>query len=158
MKRYFVLLAAVFASFLFVNSASADAIISGHVCVIDGNTVQIGGKSKEGKCWGGIDVFLFGSVAPSLEDTCTDKNDNTWECGKAARNFLANLIRQRSISCFHIDGAFSQNKPVVTCISGRKDLSLALILNGLAKATDQENNRYTLEETAAKKARRGMWK
>lgn len=157
-KKYLVPLAAIFVSLLFIRFAQADAIISGHVCVIDGNTLQIGGKAREGKCWGGIDVFLFGSAAPRLEDTCTDKSGNTWACGKAARNFLANLIKQRNISCFHIDGEFEQNMPVVTCISGRKDLSLALILDGLAKASDQQTDRYSLEQAAARKAGRGIWK
>jgi len=151
-------LTAIFLLTFGINPAFADAVINGPSCVIDGNTVQIGSKLKDGKCWGGIDVRLHGSVAPGLKDTCTRRDGTKWACGKAAKDALSTMIKQYSISCFHIDGEFVDKTPVVTCISGRLDLALELVKRGMAKALHDQSKRYELEETDAKRAPRGIWK
>jgi len=138
--------------------ASADAVISGPGCTIDGNTLQVGGKIKDGKCWGGIDVRLHGSIAPNLNDQCVDKGGLKWPCGVAAMKILAALIKQHSISCYHIDGEFDNGKPIVTCVSGRRDLALHMVKQGMAKALHDQSKRYELEERAAIKAKKGIWK
>ena len=143
---------------LWAGPVRADAVISGPACVIDGNTLQVGGTVKDKKCWGGINVRLHGSIAPSLNETCTDADNQTWACGKVAHTTLATLIRQRSISCYHIDGEFFVGLPIVTCISGRLDLALEMVIKGMAKALHDQSHRYELEENDAKKAKRGIWK
>lgn len=137
---------------------SADAIISGRGCAIDGNTIQIGSKLKDKKCWGGINVRLHGSIARELDAQCPTSDGNSWPCGRAARFSLDQLLKRRSITCYHIDGAFKDNVPIVTCLSGRKDLALEMVLQGVAEAAHDESKRYELEEADAKKAKRGLWK
>lgn len=153
-----ILLPVLLVSALWIGTAGADAVLSGPGCVVDGNRLQVGGKVRDGKCWGGIDVRLHGSVAPSLTDTCKDSGGNTWECGAEAKKFLAGMMRQRSLSCYHIDGEFDGGVPVVTCISGRRDLALEMVTRGMAKALHDQSNRYALEEKDAKEAKRGIWK
>lgn len=158
MRRFSIFVVILFISAQWTSSVSADAVISGPACVIDGNTLQIGGEIKNRSCWGGIDVRLHGSIAPKLHETCTDTDGNAWDCGKKAKDALARVIRRHSISCYHIDGEFEDRIPVVTCISGRADLALEMVILGMAKALQAQSNRYELEEKDAKQAKRGLWK
>ncbi|MDP6429452.1 MAG: thermonuclease family protein [Rhodospirillales bacterium] len=158
MWRFSKLVAILFIAVLYASPVSAEAIISGPPCVIDGNTIQIGGKIKDHKCWGGIDVRLHGSIAPKLTETCTGADGNVWGCGQKAKDILARMIGRRSISCYHIDGEFKDTLPIVTCISGRRDLALEMVMQGMAKAMHDQSKRYALEENDAKQAKRGLWK
>lgn len=157
-KPLFTALALLVLASLGTGPARADAVISGPGCVIDGNTLQVGGKTKDGKCWGGIDVRLHGSIAPQLNDTCKDGRGNAWQCGKVAKETLRRLVRRRPVSCYHIDGEFQDMIPVVTCISGRTDLALEMVNSGMAKALHDQTKRYELEEAQAKKTHRGLWR
>ena len=138
--------------------AIADAIISGPPCVVDGNTIQIGGKVRDGKCWGGIDVRLYGSKAPQRNKICKDSRGLEWPCGQVAASTLSDLIRLSEVACYHIDGEFIDRQPLATCISGRVDLASEMVLKGMSQVADEDNPRYILQENAAKKARRGIWK
>lgn len=150
--------AILFCTVLWAETVSADAVISGPACVIDGNTLQVGGKVKNHKCWGGIDVRLHGSIAPKLDEMCTDADAKAWDCGQKAKAALASMIKQHSISCYHIDGEFEGSIPVVTCISGRLDLALEMVMRGMAKAAHDQSKRYELEEKDAQRVNRGIWK
>ena len=158
MTHFSRLVAILFVAVQWANPVSADAIISGPVCVIDGNTVQVGGKVKNDRCWGGIDVRLYGSIAPKLSETCTDTDGRVWNCGTKARDALANMVVPHSISCYHVDGEFETGIVVATCLSGRRDLALKMVLMGMAKVAHDHSNRYEREERAAKQAKRGLWK
>ncbi len=137
--------------------ARADAIISGPPCVIDGNTIQVGGKVRDGKCWGGIDVRLYGSKAPQRNKFCKDSRGQEWPCGRVAASTLSDLTGQ-NVTCYHIDGEFLDRMPFVTCLSGRADLALEMVLKGMAQVPHKIKPRYILQEDAAKKARLGIWK
>ncbi|MCW8915755.1 MAG: thermonuclease family protein [Magnetovibrio sp.] len=158
MRNIHKLIAIIFVAILWTSPASADAVISGPGCIVDGNTLQIGGKVKNQKCWGGIDVRLHGSIAPSLGEVCTDMRKKEWNCGQKAKDALAQMIKHHSISCYHIDGEFANTLPVVTCISGRYDLAQEMVKMGMSKALHDQTNRYALEEKDAKQSRRGLWR
>lgn len=143
---------------LWAKPATADAVITGPGCAVDGNTVQVGSKLKNGECWGGINVRLHGSVARKFGEKCTATDGSEWDCGRAAKNALARMIKSHSITCYHLDGEFDGGIPIVTCISGRLDLALELVHRGMAEAAHDTSKRYELEETDAKQARRGIWK
>ena len=138
--------------------AMADAVISGPACVVDGNHIQIGGKMRDGKCWGGIDVVLHGSKAPHLLEMCYNQAGIEWPCGQAAANVLKSIIRLATATCYHIDGEFQGNLPVATCLTGRKDISRELVKAGLAVAGAHKSNRYQGEADEAKRRRLGIWK
>jgi len=158
MRSFPIFVVILFIYVQWTSPVNADTIISGPACVIDGNTLQIGGKIKNSDCWGGIDVRLHGSIAPKLNETCTDTDGNAWDCGQMAKDALAKVITRHSISCYHIIGEFEDRMPVVTCISGRRDLALEMVVLGMAKALQAVSKRYELEEKDAKKAKRGLWK
>jgi len=152
------LLAVTFIAAGLAGPAAADAVISGPACIIDGNTLQVGGSMKDLQCWGGINVRLHGSVAPQLKETCTDSAGKTWNCGEKAKDALVKVVRRFSISCYHIDGEFQAGVPIVTCISGRRDLARELVVKGLAKALHGQSKRYEKDEEEAKEEKRGIWK
>ena len=79
-------------------------------------------------------VRLHGSITRNLSETCTDADGNNWDCGQNAKDTLTRLIRPRSITCYHIDGEFADGIPIVTCVSGRRDLALEMVLLGMAAA------------------------
>ena len=126
--------------------------------MIDGNTIQVGGKVRDGKCRGGIDVRLYGSKAPQQNKFCKDSRGQEWPCGRVAAPPLSDLTRQAVITCYHIDGEFFDLMPFATCLSGRVDLALEMVLRGMAQVPHKIKPRYILQENAAKKARRGIWK
>ncbi len=141
----------------YATPAQADAVISGPACILDGNSIQVGGKIKDGACWGGINVRLHGSIAPALKDTCPRANGSRWDCGEVAKGALSTMIRMSSVTCYHVDGEFDANMPVTTCLSGHQDLALAMVEKCMAKALHDQSNRYALEEQDAKAGRRGLW-
>ncbi len=158
MKCFLKLVSIVLIAVSWARPVSADAILSGPGCVVDGNTIQLGGSMKNHNCWGGINVRLHGSIARNLNDTCTDADGNAWDCGQKAKDALANLIRLHSITCYHHDGEFDDDMPIVTCLSGRLDLGLEMVMLGMAEAAHDQSKRYLLEEKDAKQAKRGIWK
>ena len=158
MRCFPKLVAILFIAVPCARPVSADAIISGPACVVDGNTLQVGGKVKNHKCWGGINVRLHGSIAPKLNETCTATDRNAWDCGQKASDTLARMIKPHSISCYHLDGEFEAGIPVVTCVSGRLDLAMEMVRLGMAKAPHDQSKRYELEEKDAIQAKRGLWK
>ena len=157
--RYFpVIIGILFVVIASLGPAKADAVISGPVCIIDGNNLQVGGKVKNKKCWGGINIRLHGSIAPNLNEVCTNSNGIAWKCGEAAKNALLKMIKMNAISCYHIDGEFADDIPIATCLSGHSDVSMVLVKSGMAKAAHDQSKRYLLEEKDAKKRKRGLWK
>ena len=138
--------------------AASDAVISGPVCVIDGNRIQIGGEYRDGSCWGGIDVILHGSVAPAADEKCHNKAGIEWPCGEAARKELQSIIRLATATCYHIDGEFDGAIPIATCLTGRKDISRELVRAGLARAEGHDSTRYERDAEEAKRRRLGLWK
>jgi endonuclease YncB( thermonuclease family) len=157
MQSKCVFVTALILAVFYLKPSFADAIISGPACIIDGNTIQVGGKMKAGACWGGINVRLHGSVAPDLKDKCPRPDGTDWDCGQVAKGALQNLIRVKSVTCYHIDGEFDGVVPVATCLSGHRDLALELVVKGMAKALHDQSNRYELEERDAKQSKRGIW-
>ncbi len=159
MRRAFIwLAAAVCIAALASLPARADAVISGPACVVDGNRIQIGGKVRDGFCWGGIDVILHGSRAPGYHDKCHNKAGIEWDCGQTAIATLKSIIRLATATCYHIDGEFENGIPIATCLTGRRDISREMVRAGMAKAGAHESSRYLDDAKEAKRRRKGIWK
>jgi len=73
----------VFLTSLALESAlAAEATLSGRVCVIDDDSIMLGGKrNRNGRCAGGIDSRLGGVAAPEWDETCQGQ-DGRWPCGR----------------------------------------------------------------------------
>jgi endonuclease YncB( thermonuclease family) len=113
------------------------------VTVLDGDTLRLGGQV----------VRLEGIVAPARGSVCRGGGDATVDCGSAAANVLASLVRGRPVEC-GINGHDEQGRPLVDCVAGGTRLNQALVLYGWARAETAELRQ---PESAARAAGRGIW-
>ncbi|WP_158258325.1 thermonuclease family protein [Rhodopila globiformis] len=140
------------AAWLFVRSSDAPALApaDSHVgapadklAVLDGDTLRLGD-------WV---VRLAGITAPPRGSVCRN-GEQPVDCGVAAANALAALVRGRAVDCT-IKGHDGQGRPVADCVAGPEALSAALVREGWARA---EAPALQADERAARAAGRGLWR
>lgn len=119
-------------------SAAADQL-----AVLDGDTLRVGEHV----------VRLEGIVAPARGSLCRGADDIELDCGSAAANALAALVRGRAVECA-IHSHDGQGRPVGDCAAAGNRLSVALVQDGWARA-----DAATLREleAGARAAGRGVW-
>jgi endonuclease YncB( thermonuclease family) len=93
------------------------------LAVLDGDTLRVGEHV----------VRLEGIVAPARGSVCHGDGTLELDCGAAAANALAALVRGRSVECT-IHGHDGQGRPVADCAAGGRKLSVALVQDGWARA------------------------
>jgi endonuclease YncB( thermonuclease family) len=120
-------------------SAPAD-----HLAVLDGDTLRVGDKV----------VRLAGIVAPARGSVCHGTGLVDMDCGSAAANVLASLVRGSAVDCA-IGGHDGQGRPVGYCVAGGTRLNETLVLEGWARAQTEELRET---ESAAHAAGRGIWR
>ena len=98
-------------------------------------------------------IRLIGIDAPELMQTCRDARGDTWDCGRAAKARLAELVAGGNVSCTARD-TDRYSRTLASCSTGNIDLGEAMVRDGLALATDDG---YWHAQTAARSARRGIW-
>jgi endonuclease YncB( thermonuclease family) len=114
------------------------------LAVLDGETIRIGDQL----------VRLEGIVAPARGSLCHGADQGEIDCGSAAANALASLIRGSRVSCI-IRGHDLQGRPLANCVAAGKRLPEAMVLNGWARADAVD---LQAQETAARAAGRGVWR
>ena len=93
------------------------------LAVIDGDTLRIGDDV----------VHLAGITAPARDTLCRSPAGAEQDCGVAAANALAALVRKGPIECA-IQGHDPRGRPVADCQSGGVSLSEAQVRDGWARA------------------------
>jgi endonuclease YncB( thermonuclease family) len=112
--------------------------------VVDGDTLRIGD----------LVVRLEGIAAPLRGAICRSDGPGTTDCGVAAANALASLVRGSAVECT-IRGHDSHGRPVGDCLAAGRRLSEALVALGWAHA---ETAALRDTEALARAAGRGMWR
>ena len=112
--------------------------------VLDGDTLRLGDQV----------VRLAGITAPARGSVCHGDGQSSMDCGSAAANALASLVRGNPVDCT-IRGHDDEGRPVGRCRAGGTGLSEALVLGGWAKA---ETVDLRQPETTAREAGRGIWR
>ena len=135
---------AVFA-ILILLPVSVSAEIIGKPRIIDGDTIDIGGKR----------IHLHGIDAPESDQTCR-RDREIWRCGRQAALALANWIGQRPVRCEE-QGRDRDGSIVAKCFVGGQDLSEWLAREGWAVAFVYFSYEVTRAEARAKSNRRGIW-
>lgn len=125
---------------------SALATLHGSARVIDGDTLALGD----------VVVRLHGIDAPERDQTCEGAG-RTWQCGAWAREELLRLIGDSAVTCSVLD-TDRYGRAVGQCLSGTLDLGAALVASGAAVAYRHYSLDYVAEESAARFARRGIWR
>ncbi|MGD0105385.1 MAG: thermonuclease family protein [Rhodopila sp.] len=138
---------------LFVRSREAPAVApisshlsaaAGRLAVLNGDTLRVGEQV----------VRLEGVSAPVRGSVCHGGGPVEVDCGSAAANALASLVRAQAVDCT-IRGHDDHGRPVGRCVAGGTRLSEALVLDGWARAETAE---LRLPEAAARAAGRGIWR
>jgi endonuclease YncB( thermonuclease family) len=109
--------------------------------VVDGDTIDLKGT-----------IFrLHGIDAPELRQVCADG----WPAGRAARDYLGELIGMKEVSCTTRMGEFGHEIAAI-CRADGIDLGAAMVTGGYALAFVPYSARYITQEDAATSARRGV--
>ena len=119
--------------------------VTGVATVIDGDTIEIAGRS----------IDLFGIDAPEVRPTCTVMLF-PWKCGREAVKMPSALVADREVSCIIEDrGAGTGNAAV--CGTRGTELNETMVRIGLALAYRSQSLAYIADETAAAREEAGVW-
>jgi len=115
------------------------------VRVVDGDTLRLGDRT----------LRLAGLRSPERGETCTTAKGVGFDCGAAAAEALARLLRGRGLVC-RIQGRDRFGRALGRCQAGGMDANAALVDAGWALAAT-EVPALVEAEVAARAARRGLW-
>lgn len=137
-------------------AAPAHAEVTGRACVIDGDTVMIGGKRRHAQCVDGVAVRLYGIASPDLDQFCKTAAGQPWPCGRAAASALLRTLRGSSVTC-EGDAKDETGRVLATCFVGGDEVNALMVRNGAALAYRAHTDRYLPLEDAARADRIGVW-
>jgi endonuclease YncB( thermonuclease family) len=116
------------------------------VAVVDGDTLRLRDTV----------IRLEGITAPARGRTCRTAADVGVDCGAAATQALAGLVRDRTVSC-HLEGRDSAGFLQAQCEAGGTALNEALVAAGFARARP-DAPALSAEENIARSQHRGLWR
>ena len=126
--------------------AQAASDIVGKARVIDGDTLEVGGRI----------VRLYGIDAPENGQTCM-AGGAPWPCGENAAFALAYATAEHWLRC-ETRGQDAAGRVVAVCFAGPYDIGARLVREGWARANPAVSPGYAEEETQAKRAGAGIWR
>ena len=129
-----------------LGEGSAGATLSGSARVIDGDTLEVRGTR----------IRLHGIDAPESAQGCR-AGGRRWPCGREATRALSGRIGGRTVACEERDRD-RYGRTVAVCRIGGEDVNAWMVAAGWAFAYRRYSRSYVAAETAAKGARRGVWR
>jgi endonuclease YncB( thermonuclease family) len=116
-----------------------------HIAVVDADTLRLSDRV----------VRLSGISVPARGETCRDASGRDFDCGVAAANALAALVRETSVDC-QLRGTDGMGRAFAVCEAGGRELNRALVDAGWARA-DSSIPALEAAESTARDQRRGLW-
>ncbi len=113
------------------------------VAVVDGNTLRVEDRV----------VHLDGVVPPERGETCQGRDGLAFDCGVAAANALAAMLRQGTVDCTLV-GTDRNGRARAMCSAGGAQLNHAVVAQGWARASDGS---LAPAEQTARAQQRGLW-
>ena len=120
-------------------------VTSAAVAVVDGETLRLNDRV----------VRLRGVRAPARGHACHRADGSSFDCGAAAADGLARLVRDHAVTC-RLAGPDRGGLAEATCLADGADLNRAVIAAGWARAADGSPTLGDAE-AAARAAGRGLW-
>ena len=118
----------------------------GSFIAIDGDSLRKGDSEYR----------LHAIDAPELQQNCVSASGADYPCGRDAQKALRALVAGHDLSCRILE-TDRYGRAVATCMQSRLDINAEMVRQGWAIAYRQHGLDYIAAETAAKKARRGIW-
>jgi endonuclease YncB( thermonuclease family) len=115
------------------------------VMVVDGATLRLGQRV----------VRLRGVTAPTRGQACRGSDGQSFDCGTAAADALATLLRGRTLTC-RMAGRDHEGFLQASCEAGDDDLGRAQVAAGWAQVEGEAADLQPLQATA-RTQRRGVW-
>ncbi len=155
---FFFVLAAIYFAIDYLplgNEKAQDNLSPGGAAVraIDGDSFRMGAD----------ELRLANMDAPEYRQSCTDAAGNAWDCGKAARNTLAALLREEGLNCT-LSARDNFGRGIATCSTDRTyDIAQTMVHRGMALASGGEfaggimGAVHAEAEQNAQAAKRGIW-
>ena len=119
---------------------------SGSFIAVDGDSLRKGDDEYR----------LHAIDAPELHQTCVSALGAGYPCGRDAQKALRALVSGHDLSCRILE-TDRYGRAVATCLQADLDINAEMVRQGWAIAYRQHGLDYIAAETAAKKARRGIW-
>lgn len=116
---------------------------------VDGDSLRAGS---------GEEYRIFAIDAPELHQTCTDAKGKEWDCGRAAKNELARLIKGGDVSCVE-KATDKYGRNVAQCrAKGVPDIGETMVREGYAIDLGRQTGyAYAGAESEARAAGKGIW-
>jgi endonuclease YncB( thermonuclease family) len=115
------------------------------IAVVDADTLRLSDRV----------VRLSGISVPTRGETCRDASGRDFDCGVAAANALAALVRETPVDC-QLHGTDGMGRAFGVCEAGGRELNRALVDAGWARA-DRSSPALEAAESTARDQRRGLW-
>jgi endonuclease YncB( thermonuclease family) len=132
-----------------LRAATDNEPITGPAKVLDGGMIEIATAK------GAVRLGLYGIAAPGAHQKCMAKA-LPWLCGVKATEHLAGLIGRSQVTCGRA-GADGDGRPVALCVANGRNLSEQMVRDGWAAADPRQGKDYAQAETAARRAKLGIW-
>ncbi len=127
-------------------TGGAITTVSGHIVVVDGDTIEIGGER----------LRLEGIDAPETGQTCTTASGSTWKCGLAATQALRRLTDGKDVAC-DSRGRDKYGRMLGLCFADGVEINADLVRKGFAWAFVKYSALYVSDEALARSAKAGIW-
>jgi len=111
----------------------------GPACIVDGNTLSIGGRRAHNRCNGGTAVRLYGINAPGLVRRCRDSSGRTWSCGRLAAANLLEMVRGHALEC-RGNSTDGHGRLIAVCFVHGTDINRAMVRQGWTAARVAETD------------------
>ncbi|MAO55101.1 MAG: hypothetical protein CMM61_05320 [Rhodospirillaceae bacterium] len=155
MKKRLILVAWLLIG-LIACSPDDDGMLTGPVCVMDGDTVMIGGTRRHTKCVDGRIVDIWGITAFRLDQLCPHPSGHMLRCGLYSAAMLQEKVKTKDIRCEEKETKFG-GIIVAQCFVDEEDIGRYMVEHGFARADPAQTERYTGYEAQAKAAHLGVW-
>ena len=126
-------------------SVASAQIMLGSAKAIDGDTFAFGDDV----------IRIHGIDALEATQTCSRDNE-VWECGKAATNLMRELLSHGNLQCRQMDRDH-YGRAVSVCAVGGRDIGQEMVAAGLAVALPQYSTSYITAEERARAQGEGIW-
>jgi endonuclease YncB( thermonuclease family) len=101
-------------------------------------------------------VRLVGIDAPDAGQTCISGFGRTYDCHRAARDFLRNAVQGKDVQC-QILGLNVERDKIGLCAVDGRNLSVGMVRAGWAYAWRTLGHDYSRHEALAQTSMSGMW-